>query len=127
VPVETLVDPKLGIAIQRLTGEVRGEQVVAAQRRVFEDPRNDPAIPVLWDARAAITTTVAFDEMRDMVAKAEPLYPRMGPGRSAILVSRAADFGMGRMYQALSAGTPRTVQVFDDHDEAMAWLLGSSS
>lgn len=127
MPIDTILDRTLGIAVQRVTVELRGDEVIAAQTRLYGDPEHSPSTPVLWDAREAVVTRVVFEEMRDMAAKAEPLYERMAGGRTAILVGSQADFGMGRMYQSLSAGMPRDLRVFDDYDAALAWLTETPS
>ena len=44
-------------------------------------------------------------------------------GRTAILVERDADIGMGRTYEQMATNMPRELGVFRDHDEASAWLL----
>ncbi|MCH9651215.1 MAG: hypothetical protein K0U98_23525 [Deltaproteobacteria bacterium] len=122
MPIETTIDSVRGIVVQRVQGELDSNDVIEAQKRLYLDPDHDPALPVLWDTREGSASSMPFGEMENLVDRSEKLWENMGQGRTAILVASEADFGMGRMYQALADQMPRRLAVFYDYEEAIAWL-----
>ena len=75
MPIETVLDRALGIAVQRVTVELKGAEVIAAQRRLYSDPDHDPSTPVLWDARDAVV-----DNCRLCARVLFPAKRRRSPG-----------------------------------------------
>ncbi len=120
--VTTIKDEALGIVVQKVTGDLHGPDVIAAQQRLYADPDHDSSMPVLWDAREGRVSGMPANEMRQTVGDSEAFWERMRNGRTAILVGSEADFAMGRMYQQLAERMPRALQVFRNYDEALAWL-----
>ena len=122
--VKTTIDTKRGIAVQTVEGDLKIDDVIAAQKRLYLEPGHDPSMPVLWDARRSRAIMQTFNGLSEMVDKSRSFWDRMGQGRTAILVGSVADYGMGRMYAALADSMPREIRVFQDYDEAVAWLTG---
>lgn len=122
--IETTIDTELGIVVQRVQGDLDSDAVIEAQKRLYLNPDHDPTLPVLWDTRSGRASSMPFAEMENLVDRSEKLWENMGQGRTAILVASEADFGMGRMYQALADQMPRRLSVFFDYEEAVAWLKG---
>ena len=122
--VETIIDEELGIAVQTIDGDLTLEDVVAAQRLLYVDMSFDPRKPCLWDSiNGNIATAMDFGGMQESVQRSRSMWERMAGGKTAILVGRTSDFGMGRMYAQLAEKMPREIRVFEIRDEAIAWLL----
>jgi hypothetical protein len=80
----------------------------------------------LWDLREAITTDVSSDDVRKIVELVADRRPSGVSSRFALVVSRDADFGMARMYEAqLNHVSPGQIQVFRDIEEATTWVTGA--
>lgn len=122
MPIRTRFDRALGIVIHQMVGDLHPEEVLASQRKLYASSDHDPTMPVLWDARSAHAWVVDFGGMSAMVERSRELWGSMRGGRTAIVVSSDADYGMGRMYQSLAENMPRKLEVFRDFDLAVAWL-----
>jgi len=86
------------------------------------DPAFRPGMGVVHDWRkqqAALST----EEVRKRASYAEHLA-ELGVTRWAILVARNADYGMGRVGQAITDGVQ--LRAFRDQVEAEAWARGAS-
>lgn len=69
-----------------------------------------------WDGTGYVAMTVAASTHRTF-------DDRIGAGRAAILVGGAADYGIGRIFGALTeGGVLARIRVFTDADDAEAWL-----
>ena len=123
--VDTRIDEETGIAIQEIRGDLSADEILKAQEDLYLESGFDPSRPCLWDAtNGNVAGAMSGAEMQGAANRSTTLWERMAGGRTAILVAREADFGMGRMYEQMAADMPRELRVFRDRDEAVAWLLG---
>ena len=121
--VRTYIDDLTGIGVQQIIGALSMQEVVSAQRKLYVELGFDPANPCLWDATEGdVAGTMSASQMQAAAEQSEPLWAKMEGGKTAILVSNAADFGMGRMYEQIASNMPRSLRVFYSRAEAMAWL-----
>jgi len=126
--VTTRIEEELGLAIQEIRGDLSVDEIVKAQQELYVGLGFDPAKPCLWDAtHGNVAGAMTGSEMQQAASRGESLWGQMAGGRTAILVARDADFGMGRMYEQMAANMPRELGVFRDRDEALAWLLERAS
>ena len=122
--VSTRIDEELGLAIQETRSDLSGDEIVKVQQELYVGLGFDSARPFPLDAtQGNVAGAVTGSEMQQAAGRGEPLWKGMADGRTAILVARDADFGMGRMHQQTVANMPREVGVFRDRDEALARLL----
>ena len=122
--VATTIDEEFGIAVQTINGDLTSEDVVAAQRLLYDHMGFDPRKPCLWDStNGNIATAMDFGDMQECVQRSKSMWEEMAGGKTAILVAGTPDFGMGRMYAQLAEKMPREIRVFEVRDEAIAWLL----
>ena len=122
--VTTRIDEELGLAIREIRSDLAVEEIEKAQQELYVGPGFDPAKPRLWDAtRGNVAGAVTGSEMQQAASRGESLWGQMAGGRTAILVERDADIGMGRTYEQMATNMPRELGVFRDRDEAPAWLL----
>lgn len=126
--VFTRIDDERGLAIQEIRGNLSTDEILKAQHELYVELEFDPMKPCLWDAtQGNVAAAMSGLEMQTAAKRGSELWERMAGGRTAILVAREADFGMGRMYEQLAADMPRELGVFRDRDEALFWLLGESA
>lgn len=123
MPVRTYIDEALGMAIQEIHGNLSEAEIVKAQRELYVEMGFDARRPCLWDATdGLVAAAMSGGEMQSAADRSQNLWRDMAGGRTAILVARDSDFGMGRMYEQMAAGMPREIRVFRDRAEAIAWL-----
>lgn len=101
-------------------GEVTLLGAAALLEAALADPAMDPGFDGLVDLRAA-QLKLSYEDVRQ-IAHGLTHDPRASRGRWAFVVSSSLSHGIVRMLEALSDDTI-TVQIFRDHDEALAWLL----
>jgi len=91
---------------------------------LLDDPRFRPAMRILLDHRRLTWTGVTTTELRHRIDLIARDADRLGYQRVAWVGSgKNADSGVGRMLQTLSDQHSQMVsRVFDDIDEARAWL-----
>jgi hypothetical protein len=86
------------------------------------DPRWKPGIACLLDFSALLLAALQTDGLRSLVDYHQSTKATLGSARIALVVSRAPDFGVARMWEMLSEGLGLTQHVFYDVGEARAWL-----
>lgn len=78
---------------------------------------------VLFDHRALSFSGSDYMTMAVAVQNHRRFDREIGNGRAAVLMSGPADFGMGRIFDALATGTvDAELRVFLEEDAARAWL-----
>ena len=97
--------------------------VEVAQRTLREAMEQHPSLHRLWDFRDADLTAWSLDDMRGFIATVAREPGARAGTRVAALVSRDVDFGMARMFEALSAGDlPFEMCIFRDATAAEEWI-----
>lgn len=102
-------------------GDPSREEQGALALRWSRHPDYEPGMPILLDnrARTAISTRAHIAEMAEATARSS-----LPEGtRCAVVVPSTVEFGMTRMFEALSEEGPLRVRAFRDVEEAEAWLL----
>lgn len=118
---QTVVDQVL--VTQRAVGPITLDSIAAAIRTWFDDPRFDPAVPVLWDIRGQIIRISRPDPQEVAQLRQTPEALRAG-FRSAILVNDPqGDLAARRLIDS----SPWKIEwaVFHTHTEALMWLTES--
>jgi hypothetical protein len=103
------------------TGVLTLEAVLRDQDRLRADPDFTPDCNLLADYRDADLSELDATKMRVIGARS-PLAPT---ARRAFVVRGEVNFGLGRMFETYSQLGERNavVRIFQDLDEAVAWLL----
>ena len=84
----------------------------------------NPTMFVIWDLTEASFSNVTGDDLRKVVLTARPLAESRAGGKTAIVCSRGADYGLARLFQTYAElyEAPIDIKVFDSIDEAATWL-----
>ena len=115
--------PSLGIVVSTWRGQVSDADLVLEYRRLYEDDEWKPGAHELVDVREADLVNVSSRGLKTLAGvMGEYLVGFEGEFKTAVLTSGDLTFGLGRVYEAYSAESPETVQVFRDPREALAWL-----
>lgn len=118
MPASYTIDPALRTVFSTLEGRLTDEDLLALVRRLQPDPDFHPHFSHVVDARG-VTEMAATSQGLRSLALASPFAD---DARAAIVAVCDLVFGMARMYQIASESRGRTVQVFRDLHEALAWL-----
>ncbi|RMH14529.1 MAG: STAS/SEC14 domain-containing protein [Gemmatimonadetes bacterium] len=98
------------------------EEVRTAILRVLHDARYRKGMSVLWDLRG-MERAIPTDQLQEFLGTAGWIEPLRGGGRTAIVASEPLAYGIGRMATTILEGVISTqFQVFDDLEQAYAWL-----
>ena len=89
---------------------------------LYADPKHSFSLHRVYDCRD-LTRLPPVGELRGV---AEMFRQRVDPGikvRRAIVVNPGAQYGLGRMFQALLDLAGLELNVFSDPEEAIAWAV----
>ncbi len=121
MPVTYHVDPNTGILHVKRSGEVSSEEDQASFEARQSDPAVTAGISVLVDC-TEIEPPDSVERIRCMSNQVTWNAHRLRCGPTAILVASDVEFGMARMYMALTELVHPHTMVFRDRGEALAWL-----
>ena len=117
------IHPTLGIVVSTWCGRVADAEILPSYQALYQDPEWKPGMSELVDLREADLSDVSGAGLRALVEMtASYLQDFGGEAKTAAVASQDSVFGMGRMYEALSAESPEMAQMFRDAREALAWL-----
>lgn len=126
MPTTVKLDQLRGIRVTTATGVVRGQEFVDIYHQIVTDPQLYNATRSLADFRRASLEEITPADVRAL-ANLPPL-PRQAETRMAVVAPSAVAYGMSRMYAILHEEHLRgEVQVFQDYDEGLSWLLAGGS
>jgi hypothetical protein len=114
------------VLVVTLVGEYAFEEPADAVNTAIEDPRFRWGTLLLIDARLS-TTRRSSEEFRGRALWMASLLAKGLSPRCAIVVSSAVhQYGMARMAGIYLDLQGMTLEIFNDLEEAMDWLLGRS-
>lgn len=122
MPYQCIVDATRRLVSCRAYGVFSERDVFESQPRVRADPAFDPSFNQLVDLTDA--TELDFN-YRTMSAVATTSIFSRGV-RRAIVARTPVQYGVARMFQALSESSGQIVALFDDRGAAEAWLEGDA-
>jgi hypothetical protein len=98
------------------------EEWESAMEAIFADSRHTPGVGLLADHRAQ--RSILRQGIVRRMTFLERHRERLAGGRCAVVATPGFHFGMARMAEVLTQGSPFVFVAFDDVDAARAWLLG---
>ena len=82
---------------------------------------------VLWDLRSAkIAKNLSNQEIQKILRFVESHSQTRQAGKTAIVVSQDADYGVANIFLGYTMSFPITVQIFRDINEAANWITYES-
>ena len=114
------IDKKDGIHEIRVWGETSKYEVLDAIRKL--DRLNpEKQLPEIW--HIAEESQIPFHEYAEVAKAVKALFPQGKVGnRTAIVASGAFHKSLLDLYPAEAADLPFEIRVFEDRDQALAWL-----
>jgi hypothetical protein len=119
--IEKEIDRDGNLTIFTVTGEIDHEQIIEELRKFYA---SDFTNNVLWDFTGANSIKLQAAHLKQIISVAkEHAHLREG-GRTAFLISRDLELGMGQMYKAIAEIRGHPIRHFTSRcvDEAKKWL-----
>jgi len=109
------------LLVRTLKGEVTPDEIIDSMEASMKHPDYRPGMASLIDLRELVSDSSSAD-IREfgefLIAHADAVEGM----RAAVVVSRAVDYGMTRMLQAIAESPQFNIALFYDIDEARQWL-----
>jgi len=121
---EFAVTYRQGVAVVRIGGTLTPEKILLANEALVQHPEFRSGDDAIWDLRDVDATRLRVDDLREITRRLADRDELRGFHRSAMVTARDVEFGITRMYEALSGGRPHKVAVFRSMERARSWLLG---
>lgn len=121
MPSEHRVDEATGILHIRRWGELTIPDDHEARQLRRADPSIPAHAPVLLDCRE-VSPPDSVEVVKYLAHHASYLSKELDCGPIAIIVRGDAEYGMARMYMALTDASHPDTRVFRDYDEGLEWL-----
>jgi hypothetical protein len=123
MPVEYNVDPSRGLVVTVASGVATAEDFRALRREMHDDERV-AGLDHLVDLRAVSEFAIPGFSVQELAR--EPVHSiSEGPAPMiAIVADSEVGYGLARTYELTLGPAGGQVEVFDDIDEAEAWLAG---
>lgn len=122
MPVSHYVNKELSILVVVREGQTSGDEEEESFRARKGDPTIAPGLPVLVDNRK-VDPADSIETIRRIAAIVQNNAERLRCSRTALLVGSDVQYGMARMFMALTEPIHPDTAVFRDYDEALTWLL----
>ena len=115
------VESSTGVTMFTVVGEADALEIL---NQIVTFLREAPTMRVIWDIRNGTLSPLSPHDLRMIVERAGPLTHVRAGGRTAIVCSRAVDFGLSRMFQTFAelAAIPFEIRVARDLDDARRWI-----
>ena len=121
MPISHRVDTKTGILHIRRWGHIDTQDEAEACRARKADPLVIPDMPVFVDTRE-VEPPDSAETIRYLANCITDIAAELRCGPVAILVADDVQYGMARMYMALTQLAHSPTEVFRDQESAFRWL-----
>jgi hypothetical protein len=125
MPVETVVDKKIGLIIRTVTGELTFEDIKSAFEASLTHPEFYIDMHVIWDLQKADASKLNTQDVIRIARYFESQLKNCVDFKAAIVVSRDLEYGLSRMYQVAVADLPPKIGIFRGLEDAKKWVMAS--
>ena len=123
--IEFKAYPERGYFLARYKGPITEEEIITAHEEFFKAEEWNPTLNALVDL-----SEVEFVENSNQAVRRVALFfhevlthAQARNLKTAIFANKDFTFGLARVYEAMTAFSPHTVQVFRSLKDAEDWLL----
>jgi hypothetical protein len=119
MPADYRIDTAKRRVFSEATGHLTYDDLKGHMNRLSRDPKFDPAFFQIIDFRGVTTFDLRAEDVITLAA-VRVFSPQ---SKRAFVAPEAVKFGLARMYESYRAPKgDRAIRVFQDYDEAAAWL-----
>jgi len=120
--ISTTIDKKNNIAYHKAFDVLTVDEIEGAINNLFNNPDFDPSMNILAEIQPGCTSSLGSDEVHNLVTLSRNLKNRSGPGRTAVVVSDNADYGIFHVLEFLLKDEARKLKVFKSLESGQEWL-----
>ena len=120
--MELRTDEERNIAYIKIAGSLNREIILEAFDAVVSDSRYKKGMSRLWDFRDADLSSLDSSTIAAMAQYPMKFPPGISNVKVAFVASRGLEFGLSRMFQALSGDRSSAISVFYTMEDAETWL-----
>jgi hypothetical protein len=121
MPIAFRIDKESGIVYTTIEGRITTDELLESLERFMNHPDFSPGLNGLADLRNIEMDTFSADVRR--IAELMVEYRnKIGPSKTAVVISKDVTFGMTRMFQSFSEQSSIKTAIFRDMEEALRWL-----
>jgi hypothetical protein len=124
MPITFRIDNESGIVYTTVEGRVGIDEIIEKLKDFMNRPEFRPGLNGIADMRNSDLETHSIDVQR-IARLMIDFRDKIGPSKTAVVVSQKVTFGMTRMFQVFAEQSSIDTAIFQDMDEALQWLAGS--
>jgi len=124
MPLDHHYDREKKLHIVTAVGEATFEQLDQFLKKITSSDEYSADLPAIWDLRRFDFKVMDSKLLRSVIRMRER-YPQRDGVRIALVVDSDVGFGVGRMYELITAvrRNPQTTKVFRDFADAERWIM----
>ena len=109
------------LTIFTIIDELNMDELMALLQSIYQEK---PTLNFLWDIRKGSIKQLSSENLAQIATFVKSVSGRRQAGRTAFVVARDVDYGIGRMLDAYgeNEGLPIETRVFRNYVEAVVWL-----
>lgn len=121
MPITFRIDKESGVVYTTINGHASTDEIIEGLRNFMNHPDFKPGLNGIADLRNSDLDTFSADVQRiaDLLIE---YRNKIGPSRTAVLVSKDVTFGMTREFQVFAGQSSVETAIFRDMEEAVRWL-----
>jgi hypothetical protein len=117
--------PETHVVCLTASGDVSLSVAQTTLAALFKNPEFRPDMAIVWDLVRGGIEPFRGESIRAAVEFVAKRLVVRGRGKAALVVSQQVNYGIGRMFEALTEQLPLEFRVFWDFDETMGWAGAS--
>ncbi len=121
MPITIRIDSESGIVYTTVEGQVGIDEIIEKLTGLMDHPDFRSGLNGIADMRSSQLDTHPADIER-IASLMIRFRDKIGPSKTAIVVSSKATFGMARMFQVFAEKSSIGTAIFQDMEEAGQWL-----
>jgi hypothetical protein len=121
MPITFRIDKESGIVYTTINGRTNTDEIVESLENLLNNPDFKPGLNGIADLRNSEMDTFSADVKRIAGLMIE-YRNKIGPSKTAVVISKDVTFGMTRVFQAFSEQSSIETAIFRDMEEALRWL-----
>lgn len=125
MPVSFSIDSENSIVYTKITGVLTSEELISGLEGLLDDPQFRPGLDGITDMSDSELDTFSIDA-REIAELLVRYREKIGPSRTAVVVSKDITLGLTRMFQYFAEETSIETRIFSSIEEAREWLDESS-
>jgi len=124
MPITFSMNKKDGYFLCTYSGKISDQTLMDAWKAFYEGDEWIPGTNELSDLSDANPTGVTSEGLRSLAAYAKLMHAKhqVSSIKIALYAPQKVQYGLSRIYSALTYDSPENIEVFDDMEEAIKWV-----